>query len=165
MDSAFFLRALEDGLRLKVEAAGGKLEMAADPDHVFELLAVSPKGWRVILSFGGDEAVDADNSPGIVKWTLNSTVQAARGLAVNPNQHFHRQPISGRDPLLTLASNVSAWVRGFSGDHPDLHETGFRHISQNWLVLDEVPTRQLLLAHRCILKLDEAVDTPCNFNS
>jgi hypothetical protein len=163
MDSALFLRSLEDGLRPVVEAAGGKLELASDPDHVFELLAISPAGWRVILSYGGDEAIDSDGSPGVVRWTLNSTVQAARGLAVKPSAHFHRQPVSGRDPLLTLASNVSAWVRGFSGSHPDLHPTGFRHLSQNWLVLDELPTRQILLTHRCILSLDDAVDVPCSF--
>lgn len=163
MDSATFLSALETGLRPLVVAAGGRLELASDPDEVFSLLAVSPAGWRVILSFGGDEAVDADGSPGVVRWTLNSTVQAARGLALKRNDHFARQPASGRDPLLTLASNVSAWVRGFSGNHPDLHHSGFRHLSQNWLVLDDIPTRQLLLAHRCILSLDAPVNVPCIF--
>lgn len=163
MDSAAFLRSLEDGLRLKVQPAGGKLDMASDPDEVFELLAVSPAGWRVILSFGGDEAVDPDGSPGIVRWTLQATIQAARGLAIKPNSHFHRQPVSGRDPLLTLADNLSAWIRGFSGSHPDLHESGFRYLSKNWLVVEEIPTRQLLISHRCILALDAPVDVPCTF--
>lgn len=165
MDSADFLAALEDGLRPKVVAAGGKLDVAADPDQVIEMLGNSPKGWRVILNFGGDEAVDPDGSPGIVRWTLNATVQASKGLAVNINEHTHRKPVSGRDPLLTLAEQVSRWIRGFSGDHADLHESGFRYLNKNWLVIDGIPTRQLLLTHRCILKLDEVEDVPCVFPS
>jgi hypothetical protein len=77
--------------------------------------------------------------------------------------HFHRAPLSGRDPLLTLASNVSCWIRGFSGSHPDLLPEGFRHVSQNWLVIEDVPTRQLLLTFRCILALEKYIDTPCEF--
>jgi hypothetical protein len=163
MDSAAFLAALETGLRPLVAAAGGRVDVASDPDEVFELLAVSPTGWRVILSFGGDEAVDPDGAPGVVRWTLNSTVQAARGLALKRHAHGHRTPVSGRDPLLALASQVSAWIRGFSGSHPDLHPNGFRHLSQNWLVIDEIPTRQVILAHRCTLALDPPVEVPCVF--
>lgn len=164
MDSAYFLRALEDGLRPLVLAAGGTLEVATDPDHVFELLAVSPKGWRVILSYGGDTAVDEAQSPGIVKWTLNTTVQAARGLAISLGSSGHRPTVANRDPLLTLADKVSAWIRGFSGNHPDLHEHGFRQTSRNWLVLgDTLPTRQILLSHFCLLALSPPVPVPCVF--
>lgn len=161
MTTDHFLRSLEHGLRSKVVAAGGTLEVAADPDAVIDLLTVSPAGWRVILSFGGDEAIDPDKSPGVVNWTLNTVVQAARGLAIN--LPTHRTPVSGREPLLALSSQASAWVRGFSGSHPDLQRGGFRHISQNWLVVDGTPTRQLLLVHRCVLALDPPVDVPCQF--
>ncbi len=162
MDSATFLRCLEDGLSPHVEAAGGKLEMASAPDAVIELLAVAPTGWRVILTFGGDEAIDPENSPGIVRWTLQTTVQAARGLDIKSGSHGHRSPVSGREPLLALAAQASRWIRGFSGEHPDLYG-GFRHVSKNWLVVEGIPTRQLLLSHRVILALDPAEDTPCNF--
>lgn len=165
MDSATFLRSLEDGLRPTVVAAGGTLEVASDPDHVVDLLAVSPAGWRIILSFAGDEAVDPDAAPGVVRWTLNTTVQATRGLAIKLHAHGHRPPVSGREPLLALAAQASAWVRGFSGNHPDLHESGFRHLSQNWLVIENIPTRQINLSHRCILTLDPPEDVPCTLIS
>lgn len=164
MDSAAFLRSLEDGLRPQVEAAGGRLDVAGDPEEVIELLAAAaPKGWRVILSFGGDEAVDPDASPGIVRWNLQSTVQAARGLRLQSGASTHRENHAGRDPLLTLAALTSRWVRGFSGSHQDLHKHGFRHVSKQWLVIEGIPTRQLMLTHRCILALDEPIDTPCTF--
>jgi hypothetical protein len=165
MDSAAFLTALEDGLRPQVEAAGGRLEVATDPDHVLEILAgEAPKSWRVILNWAGDEAVDETTSPGIVYWSLAATIQAARGLAVNPGADAHRVKANGRDPLMTLKSKVSRWIRGFSGDHQDLHCDGFRYVSGAWLVVENLPTRQITLTHRCILALDEPINTPCTFS-
>ena len=163
MDSALLLRAIEDGLRPLVQAAGGTLEVASDPDIVFELLAVSPRGWRVILSWGGDDAVNELESPGIVRWTLNTTVQATRGLAISLGSAAHRTPVSGRDPLLTLSDYVSRWLRGLSGDHPHLDKRGFRQTSRNWLVLDGQPNRQILLVHRCYLALEPPIAVPCVF--
>lgn len=163
MDSALLLRALEDGLRPLVLAAGGTLEVASDPDHVFEMLAVSPRGWRMILSYGGDEAVDEMQSPGIVRWTLNTTVQAARGLAISLGSAGHRPPVSNRDPLLTLADHTSRWIRGLSGTHPDLDQRGFRQTSRNWLTLDGQPNRQILLTHRCLLALEPPLPVFCVF--
>lgn len=163
MDSATFLTSLETGLRPAVLALKGALDVASDPDHVLDLLATSPAGFRVILSFGGDEAVDPDNSPGIVRWTLQTTVQVARGFALDPGAVAHKLNAAGREPLLALAATMSRHIRGFSGAHPDLHESGFRHVSKNWLVVEGISTRQLMLTHRCILKLDEPLDTPCTF--
>lgn len=165
MDSALFLEALENGLRPKVVAAGGRLEVATDPDHVLEILAgEAPKAWRVILNWAGEEAVDETTSPGIVYWSLASTIQAAKGLSVSPGSDAHRTKGNGRDPLMTLKNHVSRWIRGFSGAHPDLHCDGFRYVSGAWLVVENLPTRQITLTHRCILALDPPIDTPCDFS-
>lgn len=161
MDTAHLLTAIEKGIAAKALPLHGRVEVAQDPDHAIDLLANSPAGWRIILSYGGDTAVDPDTAPGVVAWDLQTIVQAAKGLAIN--LPTHKPTVSGRDPLITLAATVSRWIRGLSGEHVDLHPNGFRHISTAWLPLDGIPTRQLLLTHRCRLALDNVIDTPITF--
>ena len=164
MDSANLLRIIECGLAPVAKAHGGKVEVAADPDHVLEMLAASaPNTWRIILSFGGDEAVEPDDSPGITKWNLQTTVQAARGLTIPSAASTYKESASGRDPLLYLAALTSQWIRGFSGTTDDIDNRGFRHIASQWLVIDTLPTRQLMLTHSVRLKLDPPIDVPLTF--
>jgi hypothetical protein len=163
MDSATFLRCLEAALRIQVQAAGGELHVASDPDHVLEILsASSPLKFHVVMNWAGDEALDPVNSPGIRYFKLATTVQAARGLAISGGD-AHRVTAAGREPLLALAGRVDQWVRGFSGDHPDLHKDGFRKLSSDWLAFEDHPIRQIVHTHRCIVRDDRPLDTPCNF--
>lgn len=163
MDSATFLRCLEDALRTQVQAAGGELHVASDPDHVLEILsAASPLKFHVIMNWAGDEAVDAVNAPGFRYFKLSTTVQAARGLAINHGD-VHRVTAAGREPLLAIAGLVDQWVRGFSGDHPDLYKGGFRKISSDWLAFEDQPIRQIVHTHRCIVRDGRPINIPCNF--
>lgn len=164
MESALLLRAIETALAPVVQARGGALTVAADPDHVLEILAgAAPNGWRCILNWAGDEATDPDTEQGVARFNLAATVQAARGLKIHPGADAYLRSATGRDPLLTLAGLMGRHLRGLSGSHPDLHPSGFRFISSAWLEVEGVPTRQITLTHRCILALEPPIDTPCEF--
>lgn len=164
MDAATLLRAVEDALTAPVQALGGVVAVASDPDHVVELLGTSPANFRVIFSDGGDEAVDADNSPGIVRQTLNTTVQAAQGLTLKPGSMAYKETVAGRLPLLALSSEISRLIRGLHMVHEDIHKHGFRHQSSQWLVIEDIPTRQRLMNHRVIMALDKPITTEASFS-
>lgn len=164
MDAATFLAAVETALRPLVVAAGGQLDVADDPDHVIDLLqAAAPRGWRVIISYGGDQARNVDTAPGIVTMSINTTIQAARGLSIDINSAAHRTNSAGREPLLALASLVSRWVRGLSGSHPDIAKDAMGFQNQQWLLIDGIPTRQLNQVHTIDIALDEPIPVQVAF--
>jgi hypothetical protein len=164
MDSAQFLTAIADALRPLVEAKRGTLTIADDPDHVIDLLAgAAPAGWRLILSYAGDDAMDDNLSPGIVRWNINATVQAGTGLSRESQAATHAPNAAGRDPLLALADKVSQWIRGLTGNSDSLGREGFRHISRSWLAVEGLPTRQLNMVFRVPYALPKPVSVPVSF--
>jgi hypothetical protein len=164
MDSAEFLTALANALRPLVEHKRGTLTIADDPDHVIDLLAgAAPAGWRLILSYAGDDAMDDNLSPGIVRWNMNATVQAGTGLSRDSQSATHTPNAAGRKPLLALADQVSQWVRGLTGDSSSLGREGFSHRSRSWLAVEGIPTRQLNIVFRVPYALPKPVSVPVSF--
>lgn len=164
MSPATFLDSIHRPLALLARENGGRLDVASDPDHVIEILAAaSPRGWRLILSYAGDEAAADDRAGGIVKLRINCTVQAARGLAAASGASVHATTQAGREPLLALAALVSRWVRGLSGAHPDLPCDGLRQMSSSWLVIEGLPTHQINTVFEIHLALDKPIDVPVQF--
>lgn len=149
MNAALLLRVIEDGLRPAVAAAGGTLDVASDPDHVIEILSgAAPKRWRLVLGYGGERAVDPDDATGIREIELTTTVQAARGLAVDAGADAHRSTRAGRDSLLQLSDQVDRWMRGFTGTTYGDIEEAFRFVSRQWLLLPEAKNlRQVMTTH------------------
>lgn len=145
MNPATLLRVLEDGLRPVVQAAGGVLDVASDPEHVVELLtAQSPTNWRMILGYAGERAVDADDAPGIRNLEISVTLQGARGLNVADGADAHRPKATGRLALLDLANQADLWMRGFTGTTYGDIERAFDFVSREWLAIEGRPTRQLI---------------------
>lgn len=164
MDAATFISAIHTALAPYVRAAGGRLDIAADPDEVIDMLqAAQPRGWRVVISYAGEQARNPDTAPGILTLSLNTTVQAARGLAIGRDMPAYRRNQAGRDPLLAIASQVSAWIRGLAGEHPDIAGDAFALQSQQWLVIDGLPTRQVNQVHTIDIAQDNPVPVPVAF--
>ena len=164
MSPAVFLDSIQRPLAALAQANGARLDVASDPDHVIEILAAaSPRGWRVILSYAGDDAAGDAQAGGIVRLRINATVQAARGLAAASGASVHATTQAGREPLLALAALVSRWIRGLSGSHPDLPCDGLRQISSSWLVIEGLPTHQINTVFEIHLALDKPIDVPVEF--
>lgn len=146
MNVETLLQVLEAGTAATVKAAGGEFHIAADPDHILQLLtATQPGGFRVVVAYAGERSADADEAPGIRDVSLNVIVQAAPGFQVSPGRHVFRPTPSGRDSLLHLSDDLDRIFRGFSGTtYGDVDERGFRFLSRDWLAIEEAPTRQLL---------------------
>lgn len=151
------MQVLEDALKPVVSAAGGELCMASDPDHVVEILTgAAPTGWRLIVAWAGESAVDPDNSPGIEDLRITSTVQAARGMTVDPGRDTFRPTSSGRDSLLALRQQSDLWFRGFTGTtEGDVDCHGFRKLTSDWLVIEGLPTRQITTTYRLRIGTDK----------
>ncbi len=160
MDAALLLRILEATYRPLVEAHGGELHVASDPDHALEILAAAaPRGWRAVLAWAGDTAPDPDSAPGIVDLDLASTVQAARGLPAARGASAIHPRRGGPEALPALAAWLDARLRGFRppGDTDSRTDIdwrrGLRHVSSAWLELDGLPTRQITTTHRITIAL------------
>lgn len=148
MNAALLLRVIEDGLRPVVVAGGGVLDVASDPAHVIEILCgEGPKGWRLVLGYAGERAVEPDDATGIREVELTTTVQAARGLAVKSGANAHRDTASGRDSLLKISDQVDRWMRGFTGTTYGDIEEAFRFISRQWIEIEGSPLRQVMNTH------------------
>ncbi len=157
MNAQTVMQVLEDGLSPVVSAHGGELCMASDPDDIIELLASSqPKGWRLIIGWAGESAVDVDDAPGIEDLRLTATVQAARGMGIDKGSSTFRETASGRASLHALAHQVDLWFRGFTGTTKgDVDHRGFRKVSSDWLVIDDIPTRQITTTYRLRIGTDK----------
>ncbi|MBB5351105.1 hypothetical protein HNR46_001339 [Haloferula luteola] len=160
MTPATVLRVLDEGLRPAVEAIGGDLHIATDPEDVIEIIcAAAPRGWRLILAYGGEQAVDVDQAPGIHDLTITTTVQAATSFQLRSGQHTFRPTPAGRSALLDLAHQVDLWFTGFTGTVAgDILCNGFRRTSRDWLAIENQPTRQLLASYR--LRIGCGPDVP-----
>lgn len=107
------IRAMHDSLKLwaeDVEGAAGVVSIAADEEEGLDLLAESPRAWRLILWAGG-EAPKAAVSDELVATTIRLGVSMARGLKVQPGLDL----IQGRGnmpPILDVIEGVIRRARG-----------------------------------------------------
>lgn len=163
MDAAVFIASIETALRPFVEGKGGRLSVAADPDHVFEILANSPQGWRLILSYAGDDSIDPDTAPGMLDIQINATVQVSNDFSVHHGSNAHLPAPGGRESLITLATLVSQWMRGLTGEHPDIQDKGIRQLSGQWLAIEGLPTRQINRTFAIRLATDKPISVPVVF--
>jgi hypothetical protein len=148
VNAALLLRVLEDALAPAVAAAGGRLDVAADPTHVVELLtAGTPTGFRAILAYAGESAAKDIDAPGIRQIEVTFTIQAARGLALKPGRDAHRATASGRDSLLDLAAQGDRWFAGFTGTTYGDVDSRFHFVSRTWLEIEGQTIRQLLTTY------------------
>jgi len=148
MNAALLLRVIEDGLRPVVQAAGGCLDVASDPDHVLELLtAAQPSGWRVVIAYAGESSVGGVDARGIRELEITATVQAARGLSVRRGDDAHRPTRANRDSLLDLSNQVDLWIRGFGGTTYGDIDSQFIFVSRQWLEIEGYPLRQIMTTH------------------
>jgi hypothetical protein len=159
VNAALLLRVIEDGLRPAVVAAGGVLDVASDPGHVVELLTgAAPNGWRCVLGYAGERALDLDDARGIRELELTTTVQAARGLAVKSGANAHRVTRANRDSLLDLSNQVDLWMRGFTGTTYGDIEEEFRFVSRQWIEIEGHPLRQVMTTHAIRVANDPVED-------
>lgn len=155
MTPALLLRVIEDALTPAVTAAGGRLHVASDPDHVVELLtAGTPTGWRAILAYAGETAAKDIDAPGIRELQLTLTIQAARGLTLKPGAATHRPTAAGRDSLLDLASQGDRWFAGFTGTTYGDVDSRFHFVSRQWLEIEGHALRQLLTTYSIRIAAD-----------
>lgn len=149
MNAATLLQVLENGMTSAVTSKGGTLDVASDPDHVVEILSGSdPSGWRLVLGYAGESAVDPDDAPGIRDIEITFTVQAARGLKVKGGGEVHRPTGAGRLALLQLSDQVDRWVRGFQGTTYGDVSDSFKFVNRAWLAIEGKPNRQVIATYR-----------------
>ena len=137
------LRAVEDALAPLIKSRGGSLDVASDPDHAVQLLALAPARWRVVLGwpgFGGHPSA----REGMGAHRIYIIVQASKGLARNPGDLVHRgRPTMPAGPLGNLIDQVSRWVRALHfPDGSAVDHAGFAQEGSAWLEIEGLETKQ-----------------------
>ncbi len=140
-EAADVLRAVEAALRPRLAALGGTLDVAGDPDHALDLLAVSPARWRVILGWPGYGA-HKDAILGMGQHRVYLIIQAAKGLARSGSPILAERPALGNS-LAGLIETASRWVRAMKfPDASGVNPHGFELTGSAWLELPGVETLQ-----------------------
>jgi hypothetical protein len=135
-------RAVEDGLRPRVTAAGGILDAASDAGHALELLATAPPAWRVILGWPGWGEHPAARE-GMAVFRVFAIVQGPVGLHVRPGEQTHRGTPADPVPLMERIETVACWMRAMKfGNGTGIDRAGFSLTGSAWLDLEDIRTKQ-----------------------
>jgi hypothetical protein len=93
-----------------MEPVGGVVSIAADEEQGLDMLAESPKGWRLIL-WAVSEAPVAGTSDELVATTIRVGLSAARGMSKVPG----REVLESREnlpPILDMIEGTISHLRG-----------------------------------------------------
>jgi len=112
LDAAAILRMLRGYLLPWVQSEKGALSLARDPWHVLEILAASPVGFRVILSWDGEEAQTDQEVAGIFTQKIKVIVSHNRGLKKQPGENLII-PDAERPALIERVTQVRDKLRGY----------------------------------------------------
>lgn len=85
----------------------GYVSIAGDPGELIEMLADKPAGFRVVLSFTGDDDQTGQELAGIVTNTFDFWLIKAKGLQLKPGENL----INGDPPFLQLLTDLRARIR------------------------------------------------------
>lgn len=166
MEADILLQSIETLLRVKVEAAGGILDVADNPWDVQGLLQVSPAKWRVVLSWDDEQSIEDQCRGGWTLGTLSVFVQAHRGMEAKPGLTIHRPTPAERTSLTRRVAQVRRWIRSIQFDQQDIAKDDFSHITfirAQWIDSDnkEKPWRCRRLDFDIAFALDDpAADLP-----
>lgn len=164
MTAAEILRTLEGALRPLVEDSNnGRLSLAHDPDHALELLATSPRGWRVVLGWEGYDPDGGDPMHGLLSASFYAVVQQARGLHDRRGFGRHRPRVSQSSALSVMerAEQVSLWLRSARWQceddtfHPQIDTRGAQVTGAEWLEIEGLDqTLQIRISWSILIGLD-----------
>lgn len=150
--------ALTAVLRPLIVDLGGVLDVASDPNHLLELLQVSPQRFRVILLWGG-YATNDNAALGVGTDRLEVVIQCAKGLHFSPAQAQMIARPGGTPPLLELIEQVRQWICAArypvdAGTDPN----GYSLSDSAWLIVEGIDTLQ----HQLTFTLNRALTYETN---
>jgi hypothetical protein len=124
VDAGVLLEALRADLEPWLKTLKGFCSVARDPLNVLELLAEAPAGFRVILTFDGDEvplSQTAGYPPPIVRTRLRAIVSCNPGLRLARDHAILKGNVA-RDSLLAILATVRKRMMGYRWPTTLVHE-------------------------------------------
>lgn len=135
------LLAMHTALSPLAAAIGGKVDVAADPDHALELLALAPAGWRLVLGWPGYGS-HPEARTGMGKSRIYAVVQRATGMAAGSGADLV-QPRGDLPSMFALIERVKKWILAMRFPvELNTDPFGFALAGGAWLQLDNKTTRQ-----------------------
>jgi len=158
MNLARLMRVLDVTYSPVIEARGGKLDVASDPEHALEILAATaPRGFRVVVLATGNPPAAGDDSPGASDVEFAVVVQGPRGMSAAGG--------AASVGILEVAAWVDRIVRGFApfdeAEPPSDFDWfyGMRRTGGEWLEIDGARTRNWQWTYACTVLDDPAAET------
>lgn len=118
------LEPMRSDLDVWARLQSGSCIIARDPLAVIELLAESPKGWRLVLSYDGDSPMDGSSISAGGPYVIETTIRAV--VTCNPGLRLIRdsQLLKGsqtRGSLLSILTQVRVRMLSYRWDSSLVH--------------------------------------------
>lgn len=148
------ISAVHDHLAPWAQAQKGRLVVATDPFNVLEILATGPRGFVVVLGFGGDEALGEEEQNPLATATVEVTVGYCLGLDIAQGLLLFKAK-TDRPSLLGLVSACRAQLLALT--FADDGESG-RFLAYGGCEPVTLPDGFPLAAYKVRARLDMAVE-------